>query len=75
MHRVRVLAPQIVGALRELPAEADGAVLRMCPAAVCQEPPIVIGEMSGVSLAQVDAGLVVIRHAREGEQPECPEWK
>ena len=51
----------------------DVAVLRMRPASVGEKPPIVGIEVPGMALAEVDPCLVVIRHAREGEQPESTE--
>jgi hypothetical protein len=48
------------------------AVRGVRPAEIGEEPPIV-AVVPGVALAQIDTGLIVISHAREGEQAEPAE--
>ena len=54
-------------------AEPDRAVLGMRPSPIGQEPPVIGFELIGITLAQVDASLVVVGHAGECEQAKGSE--
>src|SRR3546814_14604290 len=73
MSCVRVTCPPLVAALRQGAAERYVAVLRMGPAAVIEEPPVVRAEVPGVALAEIHARPVVLRHPGEGEETEGAE--
>src|SRR3546814_20065817 len=70
MSGVRVTGPQLVAALRQGAAERYVAVLRMGPAAVIEEPPVVRAEVPGVALAEITARPVVLRPPGDGAETE-----
>ncbi|MNL67147.1 hypothetical protein D3C87_1917070 [compost metagenome] len=75
MRAVGVPRAQFERALGQVTAQPDRTVLRMGPAAIGHEPPVVCIELAGVAFAEIDPGLIVVLHTGEGEEPEGTQWQ
>ena len=73
VRRIGIVRAKTEAALDEVAAERHVAVLRVRPAAIGEEPPIVRRELPGMALTEVHPCLIVVRAARKGEQPEGAE--
>ncbi|MFD1960587.1 hypothetical protein ACFSHP_19205 [Novosphingobium panipatense] len=70
VRAIGVLAAQLDRAFQHRATARDLTIFRQRPAPIGEEPPVVVGKVRGVALAQIDLGLIVFDHAGEGEQAE-----